>query len=69
MREAEVRQRFTVVSGTNDELARSRSEELSKWRDSLHGGHWREYAKIADVWDPERSLEWKRAPRAIAAYR
>lgn len=69
MREAEVRQRFTVVSSKNDELAQARLEELSEWRDSLHGGHWREYAKIVDVWDPERSLEWGRASRAIAPHR
>ena len=69
MREAEVRQRFTVVSSENDEIAQARYEELTRWRDSLHGGHWREYAKIVDVWDPERSLEWKRAPRAIPPYR
>jgi hypothetical protein len=32
------------------------------WRDSIHGGNWHEYAKIVDVWDPERSLEWQRGP-------
>ena len=41
IREAEVRQRFTVVSTKNDENARSRIEELSRWRESLHGGNWR----------------------------
>lgn len=67
MRESEVRQRFTVISSENDNVARSRHVELTEWRNSLHGGHWREYAKISEVWDPERSLEWKRAPRSIAS--
>lgn len=65
IREAEVRQRFTAVSAENDETARLQSEELRQWRASLHGGDWREYAQITDVWDPERSLDWGRAPKLI----
>lgn len=68
IREAEVRQRFTAVSPENDDAARRRLEELRDWRASLHGGEWREYAKISDVWDPDRSLELARLPRPIAPY-
>lgn len=66
IRESEVRQRFTTVSAENDEAAHQKAEELRLWRASLHGGNWREYAKITDVWDPERSLEWSRAPKLIS---
>jgi integrase/recombinase XerD len=64
IREAEVRQRFTPVSIENDEAAHIRVQELAEWRGSLHGSSdWREYAKINDVWDPERSLDFSRLPR------
>ncbi|SEP82335.1 Phage integrase family protein [Devosia sp. YR412] len=69
IRESEVRQRFTPVSPENDEAARGRSDELRDWRANLHGGVWREYAKISDVWDPARSLEPARLPNPIAPYR
>ena len=68
IREAEVRQRFTVVSTTNAEMAQSQSAELHEWRSSLHGGDWREYAKIEDVWDPDRSVTWS-GPAALIAPR
>lgn len=63
IREAEVRQRFTPLSIENSEAAQLRAKELAEWRGSLHGGSWREYAVIQDVWDPERSLEFSRLPR------
>lgn len=66
IRESEVRQRFTTLSIENEEAAHLRGDELRAWRASLHGGNWREYAKINDVWDPERSLEWSTSPRAIS---
>ncbi|MCR6671484.1 site-specific integrase [Devosia ginsengisoli] len=69
IREAEVRQRFTPLSHENDEAARLRNKDLQEWRSSLHGGDWREYARISDVWDPERSLELARLPSPIAPYR
>ena len=69
IREAEVRQRFTTVSPENDDAARLRVDELYQWRASLHGGDWREYAKISDVWDPERRLEPSRLPILIAPNR
>lgn len=56
IRESEVRQRFTSISEENGDLARSSAEELRSWRASLHGGDWREYAKIVDVQDPEEML-------------
>jgi integrase len=49
IRESEVRQRFTMVSPENAQAANSRRDELRTWRGSLHGGDWREYAKISDV--------------------
>ena len=65
MRESEVRQRFTPLSYANHDLSMEKGEELGQWRASLHGGPWREYAKINDVWDPDRSLEWAAAPKLI----
>ena len=55
IRESEVRQRFTTISDENVRLAAERGGDLAKWRDSLHGGNWREYAKITDV--PRRETE------------
>jgi hypothetical protein len=35
----------------------------------FHGSSdWREYAKIENVWDPERSLEFSRLPRLVFAW-
>lgn len=53
IRESEIRQRFTPVSEENAAIANSRGESLREWRSSLHGGDWREYAKIHDTYDPE----------------
>ena len=53
IREAEVRQRFSPVDEANASLAKDKAEELRAWRASLHGGDWREYAKITDVRIPE----------------
>ena len=53
IRESEIRQRFTPVSEENAAIANSRRESLREWRSSLHGGDWREYAKIHDTYDPE----------------
>ena len=53
IRESEIRQRFTPVSEENAAIAISRRENLREWRSSLHGGDWREYAKIHDTYDPE----------------
>lgn len=58
IRESEVRQRFTMVSEENALIANARREALREWRASLHGGDWREYAKIHDVRDPEQSSDW-----------
>jgi integrase/recombinase XerD len=66
IRESEVRQRFTTLSIENEEAAMLKAVELQAWRASLHGGNWRDYAKITDVWDPERSLEWSTTPRPIS---
>lgn len=49
IREAEVRQRFTSISVENAGLAKDRESHLAEWRASLHGGDWREYAKISDL--------------------
>lgn len=65
IRESEIRQRFTPLSFENHDASAARANELASWRASLHGGNWREYAKIADVWDPERSLEWSGPPKPI----
>lgn len=65
IRESEVRQRFTPLSFENHNASAARAEDLASWRASLHGGGWREYAKIADTWDPDRSLEWARPPKLI----
>ncbi len=65
IRESEVRQRFTPLSLENNALSLNCTEELCEWRASLHGGDSREYAKIAEVWDPERSLNWSRPPKLI----
>lgn len=62
IRESEVRQRFSAVDQANAALASKQAEELRLWRANLHGGDWREYAKINDFWDPNRSLEWSRSP-------
>jgi integrase len=58
IRESEVRQRFTMVSEENALIAKARREALREWRASLHGGDWREYAKIHDVRDPEQLSDW-----------
>jgi integrase len=65
IRESEVRQRFTPLSFENHNASAARAEDLASWRASLHGGGWREYAKIADTWDPDRSLEWAGPPKLI----
>ena len=56
IRESEVRQRFTMLSEENAKVADERRIELQNWRKSLHGGDWREYARISDVRDPETEL-------------
>jgi hypothetical protein len=56
IREAEVRQRFTVVSPELSETAVRQRKELKKWRDSLHGSDWRTYASITDLTSRARSL-------------
>lgn len=58
IRESEVRQRFTPLSFENHGISVQRAEELAQWRASLHGGNWREYAKIIDVWDPDETQDW-----------
>lgn len=58
IRESEVRQRFTMVSEENALIAKGQQEALRKWRASLHGGDWREYATIHDIRDPEQSSDW-----------
>lgn len=65
MRESEVRQRFTPLSFANYNASQQKAGELSEWRASLHGGSWREYARINDVWDPDRSLLWAGPPKQI----
>lgn len=66
IRESEVRQRFTPLSFDNYNASADQAVELAAWRASLHGGgSWREYAKINDVWDPERSLNWAGPPKLI----
>ena len=56
IRESEVRQRFTTIDPDNDEAAFAAAQDLATWRGKLHGGDWREYARIVDV-----------APRDIVA--
>lgn len=57
IREPEVRQRLTTLSVKNANLAANQREELREWRGSLHGGDWREYAKISDIRDPEATAQ------------
>jgi hypothetical protein len=49
VREAEVRQRFTVLSPKNAKKAASQESSLAKWRKAFHGSNWRTYAKISDL--------------------
>jgi hypothetical protein len=49
IRESEVRQRFTVLEPENAVTASRQAKKLKRWRESLHGGDWRTYAKISDV--------------------
>lgn len=48
IREAEVRQRFSVVCSENAKTARKHKRQLRKLRESLHGKNWRTYAVIND---------------------
>lgn len=49
IREAEVRQRFTVLSPQNSKSALAQKKMLTRWRKSFHGSDWRGYAKIHDL--------------------
>ena len=49
IREAEVRQRFTMVDEETSWAAAARRDELTAWRRRLHGGDWLTYADIGDL--------------------
>ena len=49
IREAEVRQRFSVLTETNARAADMQKKTLARWRNSLHGSNWRTYATIHDL--------------------
>jgi integrase/recombinase XerD len=49
IRESEVRQRFSTLDIDNANQVVPRREELTAWRNSLHGGNWRTYAQITDI--------------------
>jgi integrase/recombinase XerD len=49
IREAEVRQRFTALTGVNAQAVKRQKESLARWRASMHGSNWQTYAKIQDL--------------------
>src|SRR5262249_11314522 len=49
IRESEVRQRFTILSAENAQLAWKKRKSMQRWRNSLHGANWRTYASIVDI--------------------
>src|SRR5689334_17425627 len=57
VREAEVRQRFTVLNDYFAGVAKRRKKSLARWRGKLHGTKWRTYAKITDLTSRSNTLE------------